>query len=67
MFSTATLKDARLYGCSIVNAKFGGNLPCENARNLVLVQGRGLLAEVLENERFGTSGNDCRAAIMKIQ
>jgi hypothetical protein len=43
------------------------SLPCDDARNTARVQIRGMLSDVQRAMKSGTSGKDCRAAIMMVQ
>jgi hypothetical protein len=42
-------------------------LPCEDAKNSAQVQIRGMLSDVIMRDKSGTSGKDCRAAIMIVK
>jgi hypothetical protein len=55
--------------CANKNSATNGNvdLRCDDGRNSALMQVRGLLSEVWRADRSGTSGKDCRAAIMMIK
>jgi hypothetical protein len=55
--------------CRNVTAMQNGvvSLPCDDARNTALVQIRGMLTDVQRTTKSGTSGKDCRAAVMIVQ